>query len=229
MFSRLDYDQGAVMTDIAQSMRPLEFTTDIAKFRNDQDQYPIPFIGNDIGDISFYDPKDKIDVDNRPMIDINSDLRNLNRKLTHDPRKQYLPPCFLPNAPGCPAGDGYYATCVTGKGLKFVQDSRKYTTCPRITNPPITLKGTGVNRFEFPPLEPQAPSRWEYKWTEQQVDIIKANGVLIPMREPIVMHEGTNSRNFIKDNWQKEIGDKVESAEVASRNIGTEIYRPFSE
>jgi len=229
MFSRLDYDKGAVQTETAQSIRPLEFMLDPTKYRNNSDQYPVPFLGNDIGDIGFYEPTDKIDVDNRPMIDIETDLTGRDRKLSHDPRNQYLPPCFSKDSPGYPAGDGYHTTCVVGKGLQFIQDSRKYTTCPRIMNPPNTMKGTGINRFEFPPLPPQVPSRWEYRWTDQQLINVKMNNEMIQMREPIVMYKGNNSRNFIKDNWQKEVGVKIESPEAVEKNIGTNVYRPFEE
>jgi hypothetical protein len=229
MFSGIDYDQASVKTDIAQSIRPLEFVLDPTKYKNNLDQYPVPFLGNDIGQISFYDPTDKIDVDNRPMIDIETDLTGRNRKLSHDPRSQYLPPCFAKDSPGYPAGDGYYTTCVVGKGLQFVQDSRNYTTCPRIMNPPNTLKGTGINRFEHPPLPPQAPSRWEYKWTAQQVDTIKMNGQNIQMREPVILRNGNNSRNFIKDNWQKDVGVKIESPDAVEQNGGVNVYHPFAE
>lgn len=180
MFSRLDYDMGSYKTDIAQSMRPLEFNLDLNKYKNNLDYSSCApsFLGNDIGYVGFYEKSDKIDYDKRPMIDIESDLTRRDIKLSRDPRAQYLPPCCDPNSPGYPAGDGYHTTCKVNKGIPFVQDCRNYTTYPRVINPPITLKGTGVNRFEFPPLEPQEPSRWDFLY-----------------------YKGTNSRNFVKDMW----------------------------
>jgi hypothetical protein len=218
MFSRLDYDMGGYKAEIAQSMRPMEFVLDKNYWINKEDEYnKAPgFLGNDIGQIGFYDPKDKIDVDNRPMIDIEYDLTRRDIKLSKDPHAQYEPPCHDPNSLGYPAGDGYYTTCVKGKGLKFVQDSRTYTTYPRVINPPNTLKGTGVNRFEFPPLEPQDPRRWKYEWKPSDGELVK------PTNEGIIDRKGTNSRNFVKDMWQGKEGYVYDNTQISGAYLGFE-------
>ena len=108
-------------------------------------------------------------------IDIETDLRNINRPATRCPEGKYEPKCPRCNVvtSGQPCGDGVSISChkcgFIFKGTTY-QDGKRCTNedlinfpdCnfpvenTRLCNPPSTLRGTGWNRFETLCLNPQA-------------------------------------------------------------------------
>lgn len=70
------------------------------------------------------------------MIDVDSELQGITRRATNDPTGKYLPsrPCSMTRLPDC-------------RGLS-VEDTR-------LNNPPMTLRGTGWNRWEWLCTNPQ--------------------------------------------------------------------------
>ena len=103
-------------------------------------------------------------------IDVESDLKNINRPASNCPKDKYEPKC--PNC-GCtnqgqPCGAGVIATCTKCKSnLRKIgqrcQDNNliDFPDCyfptedTRLSNPPCTLRGTGWNRFDPLCKDPQ--------------------------------------------------------------------------
>lgn len=92
------------------------------------------------------------------MVDTESDLLNLNRLLSRDPRHRYRPQCINDRCVGvmndcdeCQPKLTHFPVC---NGMKY--------EATRLSNPPATLRETGVNRFQPICLDPQDRSRWEH-------------------------------------------------------------------
>ncbi len=98
-----------------------------------------------------------------PLIDTESELKNLNRVLTRDPNYKYLPYC--PNCGECndstPCGQGVSKGCENCQPKMYhfnaCGNRDEYT---RLSNPICTLKETGVNRFDPICMNPQDENRW---------------------------------------------------------------------
>jgi hypothetical protein len=118
-------------------------------------------------------------------IDVESDLFNLNRVASNCPKNKYYPDaknCKVVNQ-GQPAGAGVISTTMPARGGGIVEgfDSKPkegvfrkngqrctdnnlvdFPSCSfntedtRLSNPPATLRGTGINRFQPMGLNPQA-------------------------------------------------------------------------
>ena len=115
-------------------------------------------------------------------VDVESDLLNLNRVASNCPSKKYQPKnsdCLCDNQ-GQPAGQGVVVGCRKNskvEGFRNINNQQKLRIkgqrCPdnnlvnfpecnfgtedtRLSNPPSTLRGTGVNRFIPLCLNPQA-------------------------------------------------------------------------
>jgi len=101
---------------------------------------------------------------NRPLVDSESDLRNLDRLNSRDPFKKYIPNCpdCCDCSEGYPCGGGVTSGCNTcqKKLYNFPECSirRDYT---RLSNPTCTMRETGVNRFQPLYLNHQDPRLWE--------------------------------------------------------------------
>ena len=99
---------------------------------------------------------------NTSMIDIDSELIGITRNLSDCPDRQYFP---NQNASfQCGAQTGKYRKGCTNNSKLCVDDSQKmnFTDCPQLTtddcrlsNPPSTLRGSGINRFQWLPFSPQ--------------------------------------------------------------------------
>jgi hypothetical protein len=98
---------------------------------------------------------------NTSMIDIDSELIGISRNLTRCPDRKYVPDT---NASGqCGAQTGKVRTGCQSTAKLCVDDSEKmhftdcgmYTEDTRLSNPPCTLRGTGWNRWEWLPMNPQ--------------------------------------------------------------------------
>ena len=98
---------------------------------------------------------------NTSMIDIDSELIGITRNLSDCPDRKYFPD---QNASfQCGAQTGKYSKGCNNNSKLCVDDSQKmnFTDCglttddSRLSNPPSTLRGTGFNRWEALPFNPQ--------------------------------------------------------------------------
>lgn len=148
-WSRSKYDQDYIKTDLKQSTAPLEYSLDPNYSERCHPCFPMEsgLLG-----------KQGVSYDStKPMVDTESDLFNLNRLLSKDPKQKYIPNCMNDNCVGVISGCDqcqpklyHFPTC----NIK--------TNSTRLSNPISNLKETGINRFQPICLNPQDPSRWEY-------------------------------------------------------------------
>jgi len=81
--------------------------------------------------------------DQEPLVDVESDLINIVRPLSYDPRMKYR-------------GNGEGPTVCSKGNLMNQGDCRNMPTADtRLTNPPCSLRGIGINRFEWLCQNPQ--------------------------------------------------------------------------
>lgn len=96
-------------------------------------------------------------------VDVESDLRNINRPLTRCPDIKYNPKCSNVgcNNQGHPCGQGVVAGCIPENKRNGDQNLVNFPSCylqtdeTRLNNPPSNLRGTGINRFDPLCLDPQ--------------------------------------------------------------------------
>ena len=99
----------------------------------------------------------------RPLVDVESDLLRLSRKASKDYNKEYQPYCpeATDFADGYPCGGGVTRGFHNAQEkLHHFKPANNFTDYSRSQNPPSTLRGTGVNRFDILPLNPQDGTRW---------------------------------------------------------------------
>ena len=137
-FNRLNYDTCAYKQNLYQSVGPGEYrlteppNTEEICFANSP-QIRMQYQGVSV-------PQDK------PLIDVDSELLNLTRPATNCPSRKYIP-----DGSQCGLVDprDEEKNKVHGKDCFFtVEDTR-------LSNPPCTLRGTGWNRWEWLCLDPQ--------------------------------------------------------------------------
>jgi hypothetical protein len=154
-FERLGYDEGAYQRELQQSTAPLSHIMDpSAVNRCNPCRVPEPGYIGKVG-VSL--------THQRPLIDVESDLKLLNYPATRDPNQQFTPTC--PKCGKCnegyPCGGGVVADCCNCQEelyhLPMCDMSTEYT---RISNPICTSRGVGVNRFQPLCLNPQDENRW---------------------------------------------------------------------
>jgi len=96
-----------------------------------------------------------------PLIDIDSELIGIVRNNSRCPQRKYLPTCGLPTVGN--ANAGACAKCQTNSKLCVdhanttidTSDCFTNTEDTRLSNPPLTLRSTGWNRWEWLPINPQ--------------------------------------------------------------------------
>jgi hypothetical protein len=93
----------------------------------------------------------------RPIIDIESELFNLTRPYSKNPKYKYQPKCVNKNCIGIINGCD---ECQSK--LHNFPDCKIRHEHTLISNPKSTLKETGINRFQPLCLNPQDPSRWKH-------------------------------------------------------------------
>lgn len=154
-FERLRYDAGAYDAQLKQSTGPLMYRLNpvFANTCNPCRPGNVGYIGR-VG-VSL--------THQRPLVDVESDLMNLHRHSSRDPRQLYTPSC--PQQQSCsegyPCGGGVVAGCESSQEKLF-----HFPTCDigtdytRISNPTCTMRETGVNRFTPLCLQPQDEDRW---------------------------------------------------------------------
>ena len=171
-FERLKYDEETYNVALKQSTAPLNYRMDpIAVTRCNPCRVPEPgFIG-------------KVGVSithQRPLVDVESDLMQLNVRNTKDPNQKYKPTC--PQCGDCmegyPCGGGVVAGCQScQEKLHHLPMCELSTDHTRISNPICTARGVGINRFQPLCLNPQDENRWMH-----------------------TSDVGINYRNVVKDN-----------------------------
>jgi hypothetical protein len=154
-FEKLSYDVGAYATRVKESTDPLKRMLDPV-FSNQCNPCRPPEPG--------YIGKVGVSITHqRPLIDVDSSLKNLEIRHTKDPNQLYQPVC--PSCGECsegyPCGGGVVAGCKNCQEKLFhLTECKNSTDYTRISNPTCTLRGTGVNRFQPLCLNPQDEDRW---------------------------------------------------------------------
>lgn len=156
-YTKLAYDEGAYNREIEQSMKVGHYMLG-QPYVSCEPCYPTsPFvrIQSQGGSI----------VRDTPLIDIDSELMNLTRKSSKDPMKLYHPECngSVCTHTGLPCGEGVVGQCsgmkvgqrATDANLMHFRDCNQTTEPSRLMNPPCTLRGTGINRWEWLCKDPQ--------------------------------------------------------------------------
>lgn len=160
-WQRLKYDQGNYQKSILQSVAPLARILDPISVHNCAACNP-----DEVGYLGRFG----VSYDSsHPLVDTESELRNITRKASRDPNKKYLPQCSgcgveMPVVSGEEGGcsEGYPAMCQRCQPKLF-----HFTNCDvqrestRLSNPTFTLRETGVNRFQPTYIDHQDPTHWE--------------------------------------------------------------------
>ena len=107
---------------------------------------------------------------NTSLIDIDSELIGISRNLSDCPDRKYMPDanasfhCGAQTGKvrnGCRPGD---KLCVDNSQVLNFNDNGLYTEDTRLSNPPCTLRGTGFNRWENLPIDPQSRVLHEFDY-----------------------------------------------------------------
>ena len=152
---RLPYDQGAYSKKLQESTAPLAYVLDPIGANQCSPCRP-----SNVG----YLGKVGVSLTNqRPLIDVESDLLNINRYNSKDPNEYYKPIC--PRCGNCnegyPCGGGVLGTCQNcQENLAHLPSCDISTEYTRISNPLCTAREVGVNRFQPLCLNPQDEQRW---------------------------------------------------------------------
>jgi hypothetical protein len=176
-FTKNAYDEGAYNTDIEQSMKIGQYMLG-QPYVSCEPCYPTsPFvrIQSQGGSI----------VRDTPLIDIDSELMNLNRKYSRDPSQKYHPQCngIACEQSGMPCSQGVVGRCAgrkpgeraTDDNLHHFQDCNQTTEPTRLLNPPCTLRGTGINRWEWLCKDPQDNVIIPFSWNVSNRLMMKDN------------------------------------------------------
>lgn len=134
-FNSLKYDTNSYRHVLAESVAPLEYQLGTPLnckecFVNDP-SYRIQRMGNSV------DAKEK-------MIDIDSELMNITRKLSNNPRDKYIP-----------KEDKNGELCVEQNKIHLQDCNMPKMEYTHLSNPSNNLRGTGWNRWEWLCQDPQ--------------------------------------------------------------------------
>ena len=154
-WERLKYDEGTYEYEVQKDNKTANYMVNVPRSCNPC-RAPEPGNNAKQGVSLFPD---------RSITDVESDLKNLSRRHTKDPKKQYKPYC--PEMSSC--GEGFPCGGGVVKGCDNSQPKlRHLETCglnpveTRTTHPPCTLRGTGWDRFESLCINPQDRGCWEH-------------------------------------------------------------------
>ena len=146
---RNKYDPDYIPIDVRQSTAPLQFALDPMYAERCQ-----PCLPTEIGWLG----KQGVSYEtNRPIVDTESNLFNINRVLSRDPHYKYQPSCHKGQCVGVMNGCDQCQPPLTHLPICEIKNEST-----RLSNPISTLKETGVNRFQPICLNPQDRSRWEH-------------------------------------------------------------------
>ena len=128
-FNKLDYDSCAYKQELTESIGPGEY------------QLTTPFISCE--DCYNRDPQIILQrsgnsvAKNMPMIDVDSELLNINRKLSNCSNEQFIPKFNAKKEIDNSIDLVDFKNC----GMPLTENTK-------LSNPPCTLRGTGWNRWE---------------------------------------------------------------------------------
>jgi hypothetical protein len=98
---------------------------------------------------------------NTSLIDIDSELIGISRNLTRCPDRKYMPDANASFHCGAQTGkvrngcQPFDKVCVDNTEILKFADNGLYSEDTRLSNPACTLRGTGWNRWEALPMQPQ--------------------------------------------------------------------------
>ena len=98
---------------------------------------------------------------NTHLIDIDSELIGISRNSSKCPERKYLPDCQSSQQCGAQTGKGSQKNN-SKLNINMEKEQIPFTDCftesvdTRLNNPPCTLRGTGINRWEWLCKNPQA-------------------------------------------------------------------------
>lgn len=153
-FNRLPYDTCAYEHDLRQSVGVGHYQTNAPRAECHACFSPDPTIRSQIRGVNVCD-------DIGAFTDVSSELLNITRRASSCPTQKFLPngdkpavPCKLRQLPDCP------------------QMPREDT---RLSNPPCTLRGTGINRWEWLCRNPQDKAIVPFVWNVSNRIVVKDN------------------------------------------------------
>ena len=117
---------------------------------------------------------------NTSLIDIDSEMIGINRKFSKCPELKYIPKCNTSNFGG--ANPGGYITGNNGAvdidcNLMHFKEENCFEPVEdtRLSNPPATLRGTGINRWEWLARNPQERVLMPFDYNINNRIIVKDN------------------------------------------------------
>jgi len=154
-FNRLNYDTCEYKQTLAQSVGPGEYQINQPPI-SCEPCYPYS------PSVRLQHSGDSVDT-NRYMIDIDSELMNINRKASKCPSKKFIP------------------TMKNGELSSTESNLTNWKDCfvpadeTRLSNPPCNLRGTGWNRWEWLCLNPQNKVEIPFDWNVSNRIVVKDN------------------------------------------------------
>lgn len=176
-FTNLSYDKGAYTTDLNQSVGPGVYRLGEPSISCEGQCYPYP------PTVRLQRQGDSISKNNL-LVDVDSELLGITRKLSEDPNKQYQPNCVdTVCSSGEACGQGVAGQCSGMKPGQRAgdQDLHHWQDCyipaedTRLSNPSCNLRGTGWNRFEWLCLNPQDRVEIPFDWNISNRIVVKDN------------------------------------------------------
>lgn len=95
------------------------------------------------------------------LIDVDSELIGINRNNSRCPTQKYIPACGADGMCGANIGGGVRCQKSAKMCIEHSKNPIRFDNCfeptenTKLSNPPCTLRGTGWNRWEWLPLNPQ--------------------------------------------------------------------------
>ena len=118
---------------------------------------------------------------NTSLIDIDSELLGISRNLSNCPERKYLPDGDASGQCGAQTGrvrNGCQPNsklCVDNSQVMNFGDNGLWTEDTRLSNPASTLRGTGFNRWENLPIDPQERVTQEFDFNINTKILSKIN------------------------------------------------------
>ena len=194
-FNRLDYDKCSYKQEISESIGPGEY------------QLNTPFISCD--DCYNRDPQIIMQrsgasvAKNMPMIDVDSELININRKLSNCSNDSFIPKFNK---------EGEIDNSI--EVVNFKNCDMPTTENTLLSNPPCNLKGTGWNRWEWLCQDPQAKVELPFDYNISNRMVFKDN------HRPVVPNLIDQS-TFLPENNDEPI--KVNIAKAPAVPLGNNV------
>lgn len=178
-FTNLSYDKGAYTSVLNQSVGPGVYRLGEPNTNCGENSqcYPYP------PTVRLQRQGDSISS-NKLLIDVDSELLGITRKLSEDPNKQFQPQCVdKVCSSGESCGQGVTGQCSGMKpgqragdqNLKHWKDCYIPAEDTRLSNPSCNLRGTGWNRFEWLCQNPQARVEIPFDYNISNRIVVKDN------------------------------------------------------